>query len=379
MSEHREWLFLERHETLKRLSGKPTCEPYLSLLQRILSFLSTNSILTGVAAASVLYVSFLLQNVFSTLLLMSCFFLTVSVYNINKLTDLSEDLINAPESVSFVKRNHKAIMLGAVGAYGVALVCAYLCNLYEVGVALIPLCFGLLYSVRLFNVRLKDVPVMKNAVIAGTFACMAVLMPLALHFGGSNPLAIHFSTFTVVALLLAYFFFFKIFINTVLFDVRDMHGDQLAGIVTIPGLLGRMKTKGVLLALNSTLIPWLLLAAWEGLFIKTIIVLGAGVIYGYWYILHFCKEGVVARKPLNLLVDGEWVLMAIALTLLILTPMNLSTTGYFLSHTYQFVHNWVLHVSTGLHPHQISMPTFHQQPNPLTLSKGVSRPLLLTS
>lgn len=328
MHEHSEPLALERLETAAELRDLPTHEACLSPLQRVLSFLEANSFFTGVVASSILCVSFLLQNTFNALLLLSYFFLTISVYNMNKLTDQSEDLVNSPETARFAKRNQKAIMLGVIVTYCIALFCAYLCNLYEVGIVLLPLCSGVLYSVRLFGFRLKDVLVMKNAVIAGSFACTAVLMPLASHSEVINP-GIHFISFTFVVLLLAYFFFLKILINTVLFDVRDMNGDRLAGIVTVPVSLGKAKTRHILLALNSTFVLWILLAASQGWSVGYLLILAASVGYGYWYIFHICRENVVTRKPFYLMVDGEWTFMAVALALLAFAPLSLSAIWHF--------------------------------------------------
>ncbi|MDD1720674.1 MAG: UbiA family prenyltransferase [Euryarchaeota archaeon] len=241
----------------------------------------------------------------------------------NDLTDLSEDSINSPEKASFTKRNQTLITLCVIGAYCVALLCAYLCNLYEVGIVLLPLGAGVLYSVRLFGFRLKDVLVMKNALIAGISAFLAVLMPLASHSGVISLSEPHFSSVTFTTLLIAYFIFLKVFINTVLFDVRDMHGDRLADIVTIPVLLGKTKTRSMLLALNSTFILWILFAAFEGLSFTYILVLGASVVYGYWYILHICRDKEVKRSFFHLTVDGEWIYVAVVLALLAVTPVSL--------------------------------------------------------
>jgi len=41
-----------------------------------------------------------------------------------------------------------------------------------------------------------------------------------------------------------------------LLDVRDIEGDQKAGVRTIPVSLGVNKTRNLLLLLNSTLVPW---------------------------------------------------------------------------------------------------------------------------
>ncbi len=254
--------------------------------------------------------------------------MTISVYTMNKLTDVREDLINSPIVASSTQQNQRAIMLGVISTYCIALLCAYLCNLYEVGVILLPLCAGVLYSIKLFGFRLKEVLVMKNALIAGLSACLAVLIPLASHPEVIGLPEIHFSSFAFSLLLLAYFIFFKVFINTILFDVRDMRGDRLADIVTIPVLLGKAKTRRVLLALNCTFVPWLLLAAFEGLPLMYILVLGVSVFYGYWYILRICQDGDLPRNFFHLTVDGEWIYIAGVLALLVTTPINLALTWH---------------------------------------------------
>jgi len=107
--------------------------------------------------------------------------------------------------------------------------------------------------------------------------------------------------------LIFYFFFLKSFINAVLFDIRDIEGDGMSGVRTIPVVFGRQKTKNLLLILNSTLILWLAFSYLAGLFHQYLFVLIFAIVYGYGYILHFCKEGIKIGKSLDLLVDGEWI------------------------------------------------------------------------
>jgi glycopeptide antibiotics resistance protein len=76
-----------------------------------------------------------------------------------------------------------------------------------------------------FNFRLKDVLITKNTVMAGTFACMAVLMPFASHLSGL-PVTIHLSSSTVAALL-AHFIFFKISLIQLFFDVRNLEPTEV--------------------------------------------------------------------------------------------------------------------------------------------------------
>jgi 4-hydroxybenzoate polyprenyltransferase len=95
---------------------------------------------------------------------------------------------------------------------------------------------------------------------------------------------------------------------------RDIEGDRTSGVRTIPVVFGRHKTKNLLLILNSTLIPWLAFSYRSGFFHQYLLVLILAIAYGYWYILHFCREGLKIGKSLDLLVDGEWIPVVILST-----------------------------------------------------------------
>jgi 4-hydroxybenzoate polyprenyltransferase len=281
-----------------------------SFFEAIISFLTLNAILVGFTTTSILYVSCLLLNIFSPPLLLSCFFLTVSTYNLNRLTDLDEDSINAPDRADYTKKHRTRVLLTVLGTGGAALLFASFCDLSAFFVILLALGIGCLYSVRILGFRLKDILVVKNATIAGTSVICAALLPLAIHF----------SSFFAIALI-AYFVFVKVFINTVLFDVRDIEGDSLAGAVTIPVSLGRQKTKWLLLGLNSTLVPWAVIALFQGFFHKYLTVLAASVVYGFWYIRRLCREGAKVRKSVDLLVDGEWIMIAIVFAAIVFSTI----------------------------------------------------------
>jgi 4-hydroxybenzoate polyprenyltransferase len=277
--------------------------------ERILSFLTLNAILVGCTTTSILYVSCLLLNTFSAPLLLACFFLTVSTYNLNRLTDLDEDSINAPDRANYAKKHYTRVLFTVVGSSGVALLFASFCDLFAVFVIVLALCASCLYSIRIFRFRLKDILIVKNVAIAGTSVICAALLPLAVHFRSYIAIS-----------LIAYFVFLKVFINTVLFDVRDVEGDRLAGTITIPVSLGRQKTRGILLALNSTLILWAALSVFQGLPYKYIAILAGSIVYGFWYILRLCRDGATIQKSVDWLVDGEWILIAILAATVILGP-----------------------------------------------------------
>lgn len=277
----------------------------VSKLDTAFSFLTISSVFAGLTIACLLSVSFFLQGFYSFQAVLACLLLAVAVYNLNKLTDLHEDSVNAPERARFVKRYHNYIIISIVGSFCGAIVCAFSCNPYSISAVVFGFCIGALYSVRLFGVRFKEILLVKNVTVAGTCVVGAVLVPFAVHL--SSLIAIS---------LIAYFVFFKAFINTVLFDVRDLQGDQRSGNTTIPISLGLNKTRGLLLVLNSTFVPWLLISSLQGLFHKFLFLLACSTVYSYGCILHFCKKGVKIRKAVDVLVEGEWIVVALLVVLL---------------------------------------------------------------
>ena len=98
----------------------------------------------------------------------------------------------------------------------------------------------------------------------------------------------------------------ELFINAALYDIRDVKGDRENGIRTLPVLLGPKKTVGVLLILNTTLLPYF---SFAGNSIRAIFI--CLILYGYAYTAYF---GVI-RSPqlLYFFVDCEWMLASIVL------------------------------------------------------------------
>lgn len=155
---------------------------------------------------------------------------------------------------------------------------------------------GAFYSIKISNFRLKDIVGIKNITIALSWAVIGTFLPLAVSF----------HSFILISLIF-YFFFIRVFIGSIVFDVRDIEGDRISGVRTIPVAFGEHKTKIFLLILNSTLIPWLAFSYLAGFFHKYTVVLIFAIAYGYWHIMYFCKEGTKIGKSLDLLVDGEWI------------------------------------------------------------------------
>jgi 4-hydroxybenzoate polyprenyltransferase len=272
------------------------------LSERIISFLVYNSLFISLVCVFLTYSSFQFLNITpNNTLLIAVFLSTFSVYSLNRLTDLEEDSVNVPEREAFVRGKEKILLFLCIVSYAVAILLGALVNPLTIIVLLFPLVIGVLYSIEVSHKvpRLKNIPGMKNFIVALSWTVGAVFIPFSCQFPGiSNTLLIFF------------FFFAKLMVNAISFDVRDIEGDKKSGVKTIPVLLGRSKTKILLYAIQSTLIIWLLLIVLTGLFIPYWLVFSVFIIYGYVYIHVFSKKQNFKTFSRDLLVDGEWLFVA---------------------------------------------------------------------
>jgi len=268
-----------------------------AVFDNLVSYLTVSSTFIAINAALLSYFSFMVYNINpNPSLLFAAFLMTFTIYNLNKLTDIKEDSINLPERAGFIGRNKKLIAYAIVISYVAALFLSFIQDRLAIFVILFPMLIGVVYSIRISRFRLKDIVGIKNIVIALSWAVAGSFLPLAVSSRNSTQIM---STF--------YFFFIRVFIGSIAFDIRDIEGDRESGVRTIPVVFGRERTKNLLLVLNSTLIPWLLISYLSGFFHRYLFVFIFSILYGYCYIQHFCKEGLKIGRSLDLLVDGEWI------------------------------------------------------------------------
>jgi 4-hydroxybenzoate polyprenyltransferase len=275
---------------------------FLNISEKLLSFLIFNSLFIALVCVFLTYFSFEVLNIQPSLILLFAVFLsTFSVYSLNRLTDLEEDSVNVPERESYVKGKEKTLLALCIVSYGVALLLGFVVNPVSVLVFLFPLLIGILYSLKVHPKfpRLKNIPGMKNFSVTLSWTVGAVFIPVVFHYPGFW-----------ITFLLFFFVFVKFLVNTMSFDIRDIEGDKESGVRTIPVLLGRSRTKILLLGIQSTLIVWLLIVISEGIFAHYWLVFAFSIIYGFWYISYFSENRKLEIFSRDLFVDGEWMLLA---------------------------------------------------------------------
>lgn len=297
--------------TTEELVEKSSLHLYL---RNILFLVVSSAIPASLIGSLILLLSFILQGIkLDMMLLAAAFTLTFSVYNFDRLIKQREDLINDLDRSNFIKEKREiwatvttaslitSIALGAVKGLSVLLT------------MLLPLAVFVGYGIGIPSMpRLKDIPGVKNLVLAGTWAFVPTLLPNLIR---AEPLR---EKDTVLSLLFFYFIFTKVFINTILFDVRDIEGDRAVGVKTLPVVLGVKRTRMILLLFNATLLLWIILCWHLNLFLSYLPILAANMSYGFWYIHYFTRNLNRKRILADLFVDGEWIPLTLLITLVYL-------------------------------------------------------------
>jgi len=216
-----------------------------------------------------------------------------AIYTLDKIADMDKDAANLPERLSFLKGRKNLATGYALSAYSLAIVIVLLDMPLALPILIFPLAVNLIYGSKPISSlpRLKDLPFIKNFIVAITWALGTALLP-AMH--SSNA-----SMITVASVF--YFMLIKTFIDTVLYDIRDVKGDRDSGVKTIPVLIGPRKTIAILLLLEITLLPSL-----EFIDVALRPLAAILVLFGFGYIVYFRER----RNPLalDLCVEGEWML-----------------------------------------------------------------------
>lgn len=199
-----------------------------------------------------------------------------AIYAADKVSGSREDLLNSPNRAWLAKYPIKAI---SAISYCTAIIIIALSDISKLIYILVPGIAGAIYTIRIGKFRPKDVPGVKTIIVATS---------TALCYGGllSGPLWLYGLAWSVNV------------IDTTLSDIRDIVGDRIAGVHTLPVVLGGPKTLGILTGLDMAIA-----------YLSPQI-----AIYGLFLIIYFRKERY--SLSYDLFVDG-W-LMWVYLALLIL-------------------------------------------------------------
>lgn len=266
--------------------------------------LLTTSVPVAISGVFRLHIAFLFLGIAPQILIYLAGFLVIySTYTFDRALDNDEDKINRKELTT--ARKDIAVIVCLVSFIASTIL------LYREGLtfmAFLPFVTGYVYSkgipVGNHKLKLKGNFGVKNLIVSFTWGLF--IAGIALHMAGDYS-----------ALIFVFpFFMIKSFINTVIWDFRDVKGDGAAGIQTLPIWLGETKTRKLLQFMHITLHFWIAVAMlYEYIFPEIAILLissFAGIINTICWTRPNCEHSDWIRKSLrNTLVNGEFMLAVV--------------------------------------------------------------------
>ncbi len=154
---------------------------------------------------------------------------------------------------------------------------------------------GLLYTILLKDITKKIVG-FKNIMTALPYALLVIFM--SLFYG---------APITLATVLVTIFYFLRMFINTMFFDIKDIKSDKKEGLKTFPVVFGATNTKLFLVFINIISMIPILIGIASGILPFYSVVLYATIIYAFLYLNNrqlFRKQSTLY----NVVVDGEFIL-----------------------------------------------------------------------
>ncbi|MFW5974274.1 MAG: UbiA family prenyltransferase [Natrialbaceae archaeon] len=261
--------------------------------QVVLFFVHSN-LLISTAATSVALSTMLLADLpVEWLPLFIVFAVTLFVYSFNRLTDLAEDEENVPRRASFIDDYGFALLAVGTVLYFLATVAAIVAGIRGAPAMVVPLAVALLYSVF----GLKRVLLVKNLLVGLSWG----LIPLGV--GVYYEVLVTFDVLFMFAFTTA-----SLTIAAVVFDIKDIEGDRVEGIRTVPVLAGPRRTRQ-LASVATTLL---------GVGVAGLIAVGAlharyaALLVFLAYILGYSQFATTDRTPLfyGFVIDSEHILLA---------------------------------------------------------------------
>jgi len=254
----------------------------------------------------------LMKLPFSPGLAFVCMAIIGGIYALNRAGDFLEDYCNnSSRLVFFLNRNHFLF----IGVMLVVFSLLYLTFTERLSLFhMILILSGISYSFpslpvirndRLMFVKMKQIPVIKNLVVAVLWGTAIFLIPP--NFFG---LKFQFNSYVMAAI---FTMIVASFTNTLFNDIRDLTGDRIAGNRTLPVIFGERKTVVVLITVNTA---WFIILSISGIFgiisMRHMVLLMVMVVYPLSYVMLFTKK-IVSNRNAEFISDLQLLVFAVVL------------------------------------------------------------------
>lgn len=285
----------------------------------LLSFLLDTNLILAIGAICTGYGCAVMQGInFPILALIAAGFYIFAMYSLNIQSQSRTERYSNPLRWRFHDRYGRLLLLlGAVSLIASLVLSGLLVAQGHSSIVGISLMFlasiaGLLYRIPIMPGRwfpkfryhsLIDLPGSKDLFMGLAWAVVLTIFPLPL---------LQFATDHIVRIALTFFFVFTlVFIRSVVFDLRDIQGDQIIGRETIPMVLGKERTRILLVLLTGLLAAAIIGATWRGILssVGYLMVLPLLYTWGYLYLYH--RRSITRGVLFEIILDGNFILVGL--------------------------------------------------------------------
>lgn len=274
--------------------------PIVSYARMVVLGAVHSNLYVSLATTAIAYVTMVLVRVDPQILpLAIVFVVSMFVYSFNRITDLEEDSANVPNRAAFTRRFGWPVLAVATLAYLGIVALAISRGLPMAEFTLLPLVVAVGYSL----LGIKRLFLIKNLVVGGAWA--AIPLGVGVYYGIVT---------SIDVIAIAAFVGVMITVAAALFDIKDIEGDQAAGIRTLPVVYGPAKTRQVAYAVTAGMTVVLLALVIAGVLPDRFLVFLAYLAYVFGYIPLATPD----RGPLIYggIIDGEHLFMAAVVLIL---------------------------------------------------------------
>jgi len=208
----------------------------MSISQNPTLYLISSACIVGFSGGLRLYLAFLLAGLYPNVVLaVAAALIIYATYTLDRSLENKEDAVNLAEISHANKKLGIAVsaITAATGAFLFFSKNFYLAPLF-------PFIVGFLYS--------KGIPLGKKTIkLKG--GCGVKNIVIGITWGGTIMLIVWSIGAVLPAVLIGLYFGMKLFINSTIFDMKDIRGDLAAGIRTLPVALGEYRLRMLLIAI----------------------------------------------------------------------------------------------------------------------------------
>lgn len=272
-----------------------------------IEFIYGGHLLSLGASAIVLTVIILLGIPINWIPVFIAYFISQIVYTYDHYRDILSDSLSNPERSEYLLRRKRIIEISLLLYAFIFLLLILYTNLASIILSLVIVIGGILYTSYFKKHITRRFAGFKNIYTSFFWAILIFLVP----FFYGEPLSLFYILFGI-------FVFFRLFVNTVYFDIKDIESDSQDKLKTFATLFGERGTLIFLQVLNIlSLIP-LVWGIANGYIPGAAYSLALLVVYSFLYLTVSLRLNIKQLRVLSyVVVDGEYIFWPIIVTLIL--------------------------------------------------------------